>query len=293
MEQNQGKALAGKSTLNRLELTGTGVVDRYKKIGRDDKAIDRFMVDHFLESHPKPPQQIILDVDATDDPVHGDQEGRFYHGYYRHYCYLPLYIFCGEYLLCARLRQANIDASAGTVEELERIVGQLRAKWPKVRIVLRGDSGFCREAILSWCEAHGVDYVLGLAKNSVLIGKLRTELEKAERKFKKTGRAVRLFKDFQYRTLDSWSRKRRVIGKAEHLSKGANPRFVVTSLPARQLGARYIYERVFCARGDMENRVKEQQFPEVALGLGGLEAGVHASIGKPRLRQISIIRWHH
>lgn len=258
-EADRGKALAGKSTLNRLELTKPGVDDPYKKIGRNDTAIDRLLVDHFLESHEKPPRQIILDADATDDPLHGNQEGRFYHGYYGHYCYLPLYVFCGEFLLCARLRRSNIDASAGTVEELQRIVGQIRQKWPKVKIILRGDSGFCREAILSWCESKGVDYVLGLAKNNVLIGQVEKDLAKAEKKFKKTGRAVRFFKDFQYSTINSWSRKRRVIGKAEHLEKGSNPRFVVTSLSARQLGARYIYERVYCARGDMENRVKEQQ----------------------------------
>ncbi len=259
LEQDRGKALAGKSTLNRLELTAPGVVDPYKKIGRDDAAIDRLMVDHFLESHDKPPLQIILDADATDDPVHGNQEGRFYHGYYGHYCYLPLYIFCGEFLLCARLRRADIDASAGTVEELKRIVSQIRKQWPKVKILLRGDSGFCREQIMAWCESNGVDYVLGLAKNNVLIGEIAKELEKAERKFQKTGRAARYFKDFQYSTKESWSRKRRVIGKAEHLQKGSNPRFVVTSLSARQMGARYIYERTYCARGDMENRVKEQQ----------------------------------
>jgi hypothetical protein len=258
-EEDRGKALAGKSTLNRLELAKPGIADPYKKIGRDDTAIDRLIVDQFLESHQRPPRQIILDVDATDDPLHGKQEGRFYHGYYRHYCYLPLYIFCEEFLLCARLRRSDIDASAGTVEELSRIVSQIREKWPKVKIILRGDSGFCREAILSWCESNGVDYVLGLAKNNVLISKVEKELEKAARDFKKTGRAVRFFKDFQYSTLDSWSRKRRVIGKAEHLEKGSNPRFVVTSLSADRLGAGYIYERLYCARGDMENRVKEQQ----------------------------------
>ena len=259
LEQDRGKALAGKSTLNRLELNKPGVLDTYKKIGRDDAAIDRLLVDHFLASHEKPPRQIILDADATDDPVHGNQEGRFYHGYYGHYCYLPLYIFCEEFLLCARLRRADIDASAGTVEELKRIAAQIREKWPKVKIVLRGDSGFCREEILAWCESNGVDYVLGMAKNHVLIGKIEKELKKAEKEFKKTGRAARVFKDFQYRTIDSWSRKRRLIGKAEHLEKGSNPRFVVTSLSTRQLGARYIYERIYCARGDMENRVKEQQ----------------------------------
>jgi Transposase DDE domain group 1 len=259
LEQDRGKALAGKSTLNRLELTGPGAIqDPYKKISRDDAAIDRLMVDHFLESHAKPPLQIILDADATDDPIHGNQEGRFYHGYYGHYCYLPLYIFCGEFLLCARLRRSDIDASAGTVKELQRIVSQIREKWPKVKIVLRGDSGFCREEIMAWCESNGVDYVLGLAKNPVLIREIKKELDEAEKKFQKTGKAARYFKDFQYRTIESWSRKRRVIGKAEHLKKGANPRFIVTSLSAR-MGARYIYERTYCARGDMENRVKEQQ----------------------------------
>jgi hypothetical protein len=261
VEQDCGKALAGKSTLNRLELTGAGALntDRYKKIGRDDAAIDRLMVDHFLESHGKAPIQIILDVDATDDPIHGNQEGRFYHGYYGCYCYLPLYIFCGEFLLCARLRKSDIDGCAGTVDELKRVVSQIRQKWPKVRIVLRGDSGFCREEILSWCEGNEVDYVIGLAKNAVLIRKIEKELGKAEKKFRKTGKAARFFKDFQYSTQETWSRKRRVIAKAEHLKLGTNPRFVVTSLPSRQLGARYIYERTYCARGDMENRIKEQQ----------------------------------
>ena len=260
VEQDRGKALAGKSTLNRLELTRAGPVnDPYKKIGRDDGAIDRLMVDHFLESHDKPPLQIILDADATDDPLHGNQEGRFYHGYYGHYCYLPLYIFCGEFLLCARLRRSDIDASAGTVEELGRIVRQIRQKWPKVKIVLRADSGFCREEIMAWCEGNGVDYVLGLAKNAVLIREIQKQLEKAEKKFQRTRKAARYFKDFHYSTKESWSRKRRVIGKAEHLAKGSNPRFIVTSLPKRQMGARYIYERTYCARGDMENRVKEQQ----------------------------------
>ena len=261
MEQDQGKALAGKSTLNRLELTGAGPfsTDPYKKIGRDDAAIDRLFVDHFLESHKKPPLEIILDVDATDDPIHGNQEGRFYHGYYGNYCYLPLYIFCGEFLLCARLRKSDIDGCAGTVDELKPIVNQIRQKWPKVKILLRADSGFCREDILAWCEANNVDYVIGLAKNAVLLREIEKELEKAQKKFEKTGKATRAFKDFQYSTKDSWSRKRRVIAKAEHLEKGSNPRFVVTSLSSRQMGARYIYERTYCARGNMENRIKEQQ----------------------------------
>jgi hypothetical protein len=198
VEQDRGKALAGKSTLNRLELTEAGPfsTDPYKKIGRDDDAIDGLLVDHFLESHEKPPIEIILDADATDDPIHGHQEGRFYHGYYDCYCYLPLYIFCGEFLLCARLRRADIDASAGTVDELKRIVKQIWQKWPKVKIVLRGDSGFCREEILAWCEGNGVDYVLGIAKNAVLIREIEKELGKAQKKFEKTGKAARVFKEF-------------------------------------------------------------------------------------------------
>jgi hypothetical protein len=222
-------------------------------------AIRKLLVDLFLEAHAQAPNEIILDLDATDDPVHGNQEGRFFHGYYDSYCYLPLYIFCGEFLLCARLRRADIDGSAGTVDELKRIVSQIRQKWPKVRIVLRGDSGFCREEILSWCESNGVDYVIGLAKNAVLLREVEKELEKARKKFEKTREAVRFFKDFQYSTKESWSRKRRIIAKAEHLEKGSNPRFVVTTFPKRQVGAQYIYERTYCARGDMENRIKEQQ----------------------------------
>jgi hypothetical protein len=251
-------ALAGKSTLNRMEL-GDGTPDRYKKITFWRDAIDDLLVDAFLEAQAEPTQEIVLDIDTTDFAIHGEQEGRFYHGYYDCYCYLPLYIFCGEFLLCARLRRADIDASAGTVDELKRIVAQIREKWSKVRIVLRGDSGFCREEILSWCESNGVDYVIGLAKNDVVLREIETELEKARKKFEKTGEAARLFKDFPYSTKESWSRKRRVIAKAEYLPKGPNPRFVVTSFPKRQTGAQYIYERTYCARGDMENRIKEQQ----------------------------------
>ena len=260
-ERDWGKALAGKSTLNRLELSRIegAAQEQYKKIGRDEAAMDRLMVDLFLEAHRRAPRQIILDLDATDDPIHGSQEGRFFHGYYGHYCYLPLYIFCGEFLLCARLRPSDIDASAGAVEELERIVGQIRQKWPNVHIVIRADSGFCREEIFTWCEGHRVDYVIGFAKNARLIAEIDTALGKAEQQFQKTGKPARRFKDFPYRTRTSWSRSRRVIGKAEYLAKGRNPRFVVTSLPKRQLSARHIYERIYCARGEMENRIKEQQ----------------------------------
>ena len=259
-QRDQGKALAGKSTLNRLELTGEVVSEeeRYKKIGLDFAAVDRMLVDVFLQAHREPPQEIVLDLDATDDPVHGHQEGRFFHGYYGHYCYLPLYIFSGEHLLGARLRPSNIDASAGAVEELERIVAQIRQTWPEVRITLRGDAGFCREALMAWCETHGVDYVLGLAKNERLKAEIARELEQAAAAYVVTGQAARVFKEFSYQTRESWSRARRVIAKAEHLEKGSNPRFVVTSLSPAAWAARALYEEHYCARGEMENRIKEQ-----------------------------------
>jgi len=252
--------LAGKSTLNRLELTPATATAkaRYKKIVADHAAVDRLFVDVFLAAHPEAPQQIILDLDATDDPLHGNQEGRFFHGYYGHYCYLPLYIFCGEFLLGARLRPSNIDASAGSVEELQRIVKPIRAAWPKVRILVRADSGFCREELMVWCEAEGVDYVLGLAKNERLRAAIQKELKKAERQYRKTKRAARIFKEFYYQTRKSWSVQRRVVAKAEHLEKGENPRFVVTSLTAEEWSASALYEQLYGARGDMENRIKEQ-----------------------------------
>lgn len=259
-ERDQGKALAGKSTLNRLELTGEVVSEeeRYKKIVMDEGAVDRMLGEVFLQAHREPPQEIVLDLDATDDPVHGSQEGRFFHGYYGHYCYLPLYIFCGEHLLCARLRPSNLDASAGCVEELERIVGQIRQAWPGVKITLRGDSGFCREELMAWCEQHQVDYVLGLAKNERLKAAIAPELEQAAATYAATGEAARVFQEFSYRTRESWSRARRVVAKAEHLEKGSNPRFVVTSLGADAWPARASYENLYCARGEMENRIKEQ-----------------------------------
>lgn len=252
--------LAGKSTLNRLELTPetADAQARYKKIVADHDAVDRLFVNVFLAAHAEAPQQIILDLDATDDPLHGSQEGRFFHGYYGHYCYLPLYIFCGEFLLAARLRPSNIDASAGSVEELQRIVQQLREVWPEVRILVRADSGFCREQLMAWCEAEGVDYLLGLAKNERLKAKITGELQQAKRQYQETGRAARLFKEFSYKTRKSWSQQRRVVAKAEHLEKGENPRFVVTSLTAEEWPAPALYEQRYCGRGDMENRIKEQ-----------------------------------
>jgi len=252
--------LAGKSTLNRLELTPAGSphTERYHKIGYSAEALDQLLVDIFLEAHRKPPREIVLDLDATDTPLHGEQEGRFFHGYYNQYCYLPLYIFCGEHLLCARLRPSNIDASAGSREEIERIVRQIRHRWPKVRIILRADSGFCREELMVWCEANDVEYVFGFARNERLRRKIAGPLREAKREYQRTGKAARAFWEFFYCTWSSWSRRRRVVAKAEHLAKGENPRFVVTSLPAERWPAPELYEHLYCARGEMENRIKEQ-----------------------------------
>ena len=249
--------LAGKSTLNRLERGLHSA--RYHKIGHRPEAIEALLVELFLDAHAKAPERIVLDLDATDDPVHGEQEGRFFHGYYGHYCYLPLYIFCGKHLLVAKLRPSNIDGSAGSLEELERVIGQIRSRWPRVEIVLRADSGFAREELMSWCEAKGVEYVFGLARNTRLEAEIKPELAEAQRLCEESARPARLFKDFVYQTLDSWSRARRVIGKAEHLPQGANPRFIVTSLDPAQWQARALYEDLYCARGEMENRIKEQQ----------------------------------
>jgi len=259
--RDAGAALAGKSTLNRLELTRpeTAAASRYKKIVMAGAAVDRLLVDVFLQARARPPQQIILDLDATDDPLHGRQEGRFFHGYYGCYCYLPLYIFCGEHLLCSRLRPSDIDASAGALEEVQRIVAQVRTRWPRVRIILRADSGFAREAIMAWCEQSGVDYVFGLAKNARLNRILGRELHQVKLECERTGQPARVFTDFTYKTRTSWSRVRRVVGKAEHLPDKANPRFVVTSLTVDDYDARALYEDLYCARGDMENRIKEQQ----------------------------------
>lgn len=260
-ERDKGCALAGKSTLNRLELTPSDADEesRYKKIVAQPEAMDALLVELFLEAHGGAPEEIILDVDATDDPIHGEQEGRFFHGYYRSYCYLPLYIFCGEHLLCARLRTADQDGAAGTVEELERIIGQIRRRWPEVRIIVRGDSGFCRDELMSWCEAQGVDFVLGLAKNARLKAGIAAEMVQAKAQYEASRHAARVFRDFRYQTRESWSSERRVIGKAEHLDGGENPRFIVTSLSPAVIAGRALYEEVYCARGDMENRIKEQQ----------------------------------
>ena len=253
--------LAGKSTLNRMEL-GSGVKDRYKKITFWRDAMDELLVKVFIESYEHAPTQTVLDVDTTDLPLHGEQEGRFFHGYYDSYCYLPLYVFCGEQLLCARLRESNHDASFGCIPEIERIVTQIRSAWPEVRIILRGDSGFCRNALMSWCEEHQVDFVFGMARNQRLRKIIGAEMHQATQQWTQTGVPARIFSEFSYRTKKTkkggWDRERRVAAKAEHIDGKENPRFVVTSLSQEHWPAQKLYEVLYCARGDMENRIKEQ-----------------------------------
>ena len=250
--------VAGKSTLNRLELSCLEPT-RYHKVSHNPIAIKRLMVDLFLEAHDRAPSEIILDLDATDDPVHGEQEGRFFHGYYDCYCYLPLYVFCGRHLLDAKLRRASLDAADGAVEAVARIVAQIRRRWPKVRILVRADSGFARDALMAWCEANGVHFLFGLAKNDRLIAMIAGELAQAEAKSRRTGKPARTFKEFRWTTRDSWSRERRVVAKAEFTEGEANPRFVVTSLTRAACKPKYLYEKLYCARGEMENRIKECQ----------------------------------
>jgi hypothetical protein len=245
-----------------LELTpaDADATHRYKKVVYDGEEIEDFFVDAFLKSRTYAPKRLILDLDATDDPLHGKQEGAFFHGYYRHYCYLPLYIFTSEgELLCAKLRPSNIDGAKGALDEVQRIVAKIRKRWPPVQIILRGDSGFSRDAIMTWCEENGIDYILGLAKNARLKEAIARQLERGRRRYINTSKPTRRYRDFTYRTLNSWTRRRRVVGKAEHLAKGSNPRFVVTSLSKEAFGTRSLYEKLYCARGEMENRIKEQQ----------------------------------
>jgi Transposase DDE domain group 1 len=250
--------LAGKSTLNRLEQGGPEP-SRYARISADGEASEALFVDLFLDAHRKAPKQIILDLDATDDPLHGHQEGRFFHGYYDCYCYLPLYVFCGRHLLAAKLRKSDIDASAGAQEEVERIVRQIRARWPRVRILLRADSGFAREELMAWCEQNRVDFLFGLARNERLAAEIEAEMAAARAAAEVTGKPARRFRDFTWSTLDSWSRSRRVVAKAEWTEGKENPRFVVTSLKPTEAAAQPLYERIYCARGELENRIKECQ----------------------------------
>lgn len=260
-KRDRGKALAGKSTLNRLELTPShaNAQSRYQKIVADHAAMDTLLVDLFLESRKKAPKRLILDMDATDDKIHGDQEGRHFNKYYDSYCYLPLYIFCGDELLCSRLQTAKEDAAINSVEEISRLVTQIRQRWPRVKILVRGDGGFCRDDLMSWCEENRVDYLLGLPKNSRLLQELKLDQVLVKMAHQLTGKSVRAFREFRYRTRKSWSRERRVIGKAVHSDQGDNPRFVVTTLGRRHYKPRKLYEQIYCARGEMENRIKEQQ----------------------------------
>jgi hypothetical protein len=252
------EVLAGKSTLNRMEL-GDGQPNRYKKITFWRDAVDELLVNVFIEAHSTAPETIVLDVDATDMAVHGKQEGRFYHGFYDRYCYLPLYVFCGEHVLCARLRPSNIDPSAGSCKIIAQIVEQIRKSWPKVKIVVRGDSGFCREPFMSWCESNQVEYVFGLARNAVLERKVEPALEEAKQKYEATQKASRVFIEFEHETVSgTWGQKRRVVAKAEHIDGKSNPRFIVTSLGAGEWPSPRLYEELYCGRGDMENRIKEQ-----------------------------------
>ncbi len=221
--------------------------------------MEKFFATTFLNSHDKAPKEIGLDFDATDDPLHGDQEGRFFHGYYGNYCYLPLYVFCGDHVLVSKLRTSDSDAADGSKEELERLVILIRKRWPEVKIIVRGDSGFCRDNIMSWCECNNVKYILGLARNSRLCRFLEKELKEVREHYINTQEETRKFVDFVYKTLKSWSCNRRVVGKAEYLSKGENPRFVVTNLCKQEYEGKSLYEELYCARGDMENRIKEQQ----------------------------------
>ena len=256
--QPDKEPLAGKSTLSRMEL-GKETPDRYKKIVFQPEAVDDLLVDVFVEAHAQAPEQIVLDIDSTDFAIHGAQEGRFFHGFYGHYCYLPLYVFAGDHVLCARLRRSNTDAAAGSKDEMERIVKRIRAAWPKVKIIVRGDSGFCRDELMTWCESNAVDYVLGVARNKRLESVVAGSLEQAKQQWQETQKAARVFQEFEHETVSgSWTRARRVVAKAEHIDGKSNPRFVVTSLAASDWAAQALYEDLYCARGDMENRIKEQ-----------------------------------
>lgn len=260
-QQDKGHPLASSSTLNRLELTKEDATqqNRYKKIVYHSKQLEILFVEQFLDAHDEAPEEIILDFDATDDIIHGEQEGRFYHGYYRNYCYLPLYVFCGKHLLAAKLRCADIDGADGAEEMLAFLAQRIRERWPKTRIVMRGDSGFCRENIMHWCEKNDVYYLFGLAQNARLRKRIRRQTIQAKHKHERSGNPERVFTEFRYRTLKTWTRARRVIAKAEHLEKGANPRFIVTNIPGHQIQSQALYEQVYCARGEMENRIKENQ----------------------------------
>ena len=260
-ERDRGKPLAGKSTLNRLEVSAErgGETKRYHKIKPDFAKIDAFLVDVFLESYSAPPAEIVLDFDTTDATLYGDQEGRFFHGYYDDYCYTPLYVYCGDRLVAVELLSAETSAVVPAYFVLKQIIPRIRARFPQTRIVVRGDSGFGDGLLMSWCEGAGVDYVFGLSGNSRLEALIGAELQQARERFVETGEAARVFTEFLYKPVKTWECERRVIAKAEHLPDGPNPRYVVTSLSVQRYTPRALYEDFYCQRGNMENRIKEQQ----------------------------------
>lgn len=251
---------AGKSTLSRLQLGQKEVVDRYKKLVADEDKLRRLLVEIFLESQDAEPEQIVLDFDSSDIPLHGEQEGRFFHGYYDEYCYLPLFCFCGQWPLLVELRTADHDGASGVLEALQWMIPLIRTKWPQTRIIVRADSGFCRDPILTWIEGQPqIYYVVGLARNSRLEEQIEAELAVMAELCRLSGKSQRVFKDLLWQTKDSWSCQRRVVAKAEALVGKTNPRFIVTNLPQDQWPAKTLYEDLYCARGDMENRIKEHQ----------------------------------
>ena len=264
-ERDRGIALASPSTLNRLELgmRGTAAHHRYKRIHVDTDKLDRLLVDLFVEAYARVPEEVVVDIDATDVQLHGHQEGRRYNAHYGGQIYLPLYITCGSHVLCCRLRGAEREAAHGAKDELARVVAFLRGHWPDVRVIVRGDSGFCRDEIMAWCEAmKGVDYVFGLAHNVRLTRRTVKHMERSRRRMIATGKPSRRFTGFRYRTLESWSRKRRVVAKAEWLA-GESPRpssrFIVTSLSADRWPKHELYEKLYCGRANIENEIKQQQ----------------------------------
>jgi hypothetical protein len=276
-KQCRQQALASSSTLGRVERTkeDANSDSRYEKVVVNFDSVEQVFLEAFIKSFLVVPERVVVDLDPSDVPLYGAQEERFFHGYYKEYCYLPMYVYCGEYPLSVQMRPSNIDGAKGAKQLCERIVAKLRSVWPTAHIIIRADSGFCRDELLSWCEQEpGVDYVIGLAKNSRLKKMIAKQAEKARREHLITGRASRVFKDLRYRTQKTWTTKRRVVAKAEHLAKGANPRFVVTSLSAKEFEKRYLYEDLYCARGEMENRIKEVQ-----LDLFGDRASCHTFRG--------------
>jgi hypothetical protein len=286
--KSESVLLAGKSTLNRLEYCPETVIDqadsRYHRVSHDPKEIEKLLVELFQESYRQPPQRIVLDLDVTDDQVHGNQEQAFFNTYYGGVCYAPLYIFCGHHLIAAKLRPSNVDPADGALEELQRVIALIRQQWKQTHILIRGDSAYSREEIMSWCEAQtGVDYVFGLATNSQLRMRANDVIEKASANYEQRLTSATSFleqifqpeedltvvkelipgsmwyRSLYYKTQKSWSRSRRVVTKVAYDNKGLKMRFVVTSLSTAKIPPGKLYTHKYCPRGEMENRIKEQQ----------------------------------